>query len=161
MVSIEKIYNADSDVPKPGLGDERKIYNADSDVPKPGLGNERKAWGREANAIVAAFPRSQAQAWERIRSRSPGFGRLPSREAGEPPRQVRSQAGAWEREESLGTRGKCDCCSFHVQISFPCSLNSFSTLPALQPRTPATAFGSSEFSPEAFHTRKRFFSMIP
>jgi len=28
--------------------------------------------------------------------------RLPSREAGEPPRQVRSQAGAWEREKKAG-----------------------------------------------------------
>ncbi len=33
----------------------------------------------------ADFPRSQAPAWERICARSPGFGRLPSREAGEPP----------------------------------------------------------------------------
>ncbi len=30
---------------------------------------------------------------------APASGSLPSREAGEPPRQVRSQAGAWEREK--------------------------------------------------------------
>ncbi len=59
------------------------------------------------------FPRSQAPAWERICARSPGFGRLPSREAGEPPRQVRSQAGAWERE-GLGTR-KSPCLGTHLR----------------------------------------------
>jgi len=41
-------------------------------VPKPRLGN-------------ASAPEAPASG-------------LPSREAGEPPRQVRSQAGAWERE---------------------------------------------------------------
>ncbi len=36
---------------------------------------------------------------------APASGRLPSREAGEPPRQVRSQAGAWEREKPEDVAG--------------------------------------------------------
>jgi len=40
MVSIEKIYNADSDVPKPGLGNERQTRLLQLFlVPKPRLGN--------------------------------------------------------------------------------------------------------------------------
>ncbi len=51
------------------------------------------------HSMLIDIPRSQAPAWERICARSPSFGLLVVlREAGAS-LQVRSQAGAWEREK--------------------------------------------------------------
>ncbi len=109
-------------LPKPGLRSvsrHGKPGNLPGNcVPKQGLGNEksRGLGTRIEYSLFQFFPRSQAPAWERICSRSPGFG--PSPVTGS---RGTSPASAFP-SRGLGTRNEYSFFQFSILFSeFPLS----------------------------------------